>query len=205
LRSHFIERLALCVILSMTAASAAERHLSTDALSCSQLNNGASRTSKTDMISNPRKSMDAYASITLSSSATAVCTASYNLVVSERSGGFKPVKTLSVELHDNAGIDLLGFSPDGSKLAADFWWSVGDYRRHRPVVYEVKSHIARITELGDQVTSQLPACGYIENLTGITNAGEIELHVPRNATGTDCPDQGNWLFDPKSGEASRAK
>ncbi len=180
---------------------------SSQALECSKVT-GAPISSKTERATNAKRSNDAYAAIELARNPADAsgnsCVATYTLYLSQYSSNFKPVKTFSVPLRDAAGVDLIGFSENGSKVAADFWWSAGDYKAHRPVVYDLKTKIARMNELGDQITGQLPACAYQEELTGINDAGEVTIHVPGSVhVDKGCPDQGNWLLDSKTGEVRR--
>jgi hypothetical protein len=183
------------------------KRLSTPVLECSKV--GAQPLSaRTERVTNAKKSNDAYAVVELARDPAdpsgASCVATYTLYLSQYSSNFKPVKTFSTPTRDGVGVDLLGFSDNGSKVAADFWWQTGDYKGHRSVVYDLKSKVPRMDELSDQITSQLPACAYQEELTGVTDKGEVVIHVPSSVhVDRGCPDQGNWLLDSTTGEVRR--
>jgi hypothetical protein len=100
---------------------------------------------------------------------------------------------------------MIGFSPDQSKVAADFWWAGGDYTGHRPVIYDVNTKRVQFGELGEQITGQLPSCDYFQNFTGVTNSGEAVIYVPKSIyVDEGCPDQGDWLFNVANGKVRRA-
>lgn len=200
--------LAFCLLRPL-GSWAQVKPRSSETLECSKAASGKPLSGKTERLTNSKKSNDAYATVELARDATdaagRTCIATYTLYMSQYSQNYRVVKTFSVELRDMAGVDLIGFSDDDSKLAADFWWAAGDYKGHRPVVYDLKSKTARLTELSDQITSQLPACAYSEEFVGISDKGEAVIHVPKSVhVDTGCPDQGNWLFDPKTGAVLRA-
>ncbi len=200
----------IATLLCWLAPSWAEKEgkqLSTPVLECSKAD-GHSLSARTERVTNERKSNDAYAVVELARDPAdpsgASCVATYTLYLSQYSSNFKVVKTFSMPTRDGVGVDLLGFSDNGSKVAADFWWKAGDYKGHRPVVYDLKSKVPRMDELSDQITSQLPACDYQEELTGVTDKGEVVIHVPSSAhVDRGCPDQGNWLLDSTTGEVRR--
>ncbi len=208
-RPYQLTVIAICAVSAIAAvAEKNPKGISSQTLECAKVT-GQPLSGKTDKITNPRKSNDAFATIELAHDPTGgagVCVATYTLYLSQYSSNFKTVKAFSVQLRDSAGVTLIGFSDNSSKLAADFWWSAGDYKGHRPVVYDLKTKVARLVELGDQITSQLPACSYSEELTGIADDGNITIHVPKSSVHDDasCPDQGNWLLDSKNGAVRRA-
>ena len=199
--------LAACLLFALAVWAEKNPTLSSQTLDCSKV--GAQPlSSKTERVTNAKKSNDAYATIELvrdpADASGASCVATYTLYMSQYSSNFKAVKTFSVQLRDSAGVDLIGFSDNGSKLAADFWWSAADYKGHRPVVYDLKSKVGRLDELSDQITGQLPACAYSEELTGVTDAGEVAIHIPPSGhVANGCPDQGDWLLDSRTGVARR--
>ncbi len=179
--------------------------LSSQILDCSKVS-AQSLTSRTERVTNSKKSNDAYASVALERDPEnpKSCVVTYTLYLSQYSTNFKAIKTFSAPVHDSVGVTLIGFSEGGTKVAADFWWSAGDYIAHRPVVYDMKTKIARLNELGDEITGQLPPCAYSEELTGVTDNGEVVVHVPKSQhVDNGCPDQGHWLFDSKMGTARR--
>lgn len=183
------------------------KQISTPVLECSKVGEHA-LSSKTERVTNSKKSNDAYAVVELARNPAdpngASCVATYTLYLSQYSSNFKAVKTFSMPTRDGVGVDLLGFSDDSSKVAADFWWTAADYKAHRPVVYDLKSKVPRMDDLSDKITSQLPACDYQEELKGVTDKGEVVIHVPSSShVDRGCPDQGNWLLDSMTGEVRR--
>lgn len=198
----------LCLACAAPAwADKQSKQLSTPVLECSKVGEHT-LSSKTERVTNSKKSNDAYAVVEVSRDPAdpsgASCVATYTLYLSQYSSNFKPVKTFSMPTRDGVGVDLLGFSDDGSKVAADFWWMAADYKGHRPVVYDLKSKVPRMDDLSDQITSQLPACDYQEELKSVTDKGEVVIHIPSSRhVDRGCPDQGDWLLDSMTGEVRR--
>jgi len=106
-----------------------------------------------------------------------------------------------------AGIDLIGFSPDGSKLAADFWLAEGDGEEHRPVVYDSKTSKVRFLSLGDRIQRKITSCDQVEKFVGVTNQGQAVFTVPPSDydDSPECGDKGVWKFDLLTGEVRRIK
>ncbi len=205
-RAFAVTAILLCCV-SPSWAEKAGKQLSTPVLECSKVD-AHTLSARTERVTNTKKSNDAYAVVELARDPAdpsgASCVATYTLYLSQYSSNFKAVKTFSMPTRDGVGVDLLGFSDDGTKVAADFWWTAADYKGHRPVVYDLKSKVPRMDELSDQITSQLPACDYQEELTGVTDKGEVVIHVPSSAhVDRGCPDQGNWLLDSITGDVRR--
>jgi hypothetical protein len=197
----------LVVLLLFPIAAVAKERRGVESGDCTKVAAGQTLKLKTDTLLNQRENLRAYATLDLerdSGDATGkFCIATYSLYVSERTGGFKLVRNFSGRIADRAGADIVGFSDNGLKLAADFWWATGFYVAHRPVIYDSKAKIARLSALEDKITSQLPACNYAENFTGVTNAGDAVFHVPAASAAQGCGDQGDWLLDVRTGEAQR--
>ncbi len=184
-----------------------KEHRSAGSGDCAKVVAGQSLKLKTDTILNQKQSLRAYATLDMDRDPTDLsgkfCVATYGLFVSERTGGFRLVKNFSGRGADRAGADIVGFSDNGLKLAADFWWGAGTYVAHRPVVFDSKAKTAHMTELEDKITSQLPACNYAENFIGVTDAGDALFHLPAASDVQGCGDQGDWLLNVRTGEAQR--
>lgn len=198
-----------CLILILSLfplASFAKEHRSTDAADCSKVTENQPIRLKTDTILSPKETLRTYATIDLERDSTdngKSCFATYSLYVAERSGNFRMVRTLAARVADRAGVDIVGFSDNNVQLAADFWWATGTYISHRAVVYDSKTKAARLDELEDKISSQLPACNYAEKFIGVDNTGDAIFHVPAASDVQGCGDQGDWILDLKTGEARR--
>jgi hypothetical protein len=105
-----------------------------------------------------------------------------------------------------AWMGLVGLSRNGKRFAVDVGWSAGDYDHHRPTVLTIADHLIVSRSLDDQIFDQLPSCDYSQLFTGITNAGEAIIHVPKSIyVDEGCPDQGEWLFNLQTGKVRRVK
>jgi len=129
------------------------------------------------------------------------CHVVYELFFSKGTRPFKKVHRLEWETEPGeiAGIDLIGFSPDGTKTAANYWLAQGDWVENRAVIYDVPSGKAIFRSLEDKLYRLLDRrCdgSYWENVESVTNEGKILISVPRES---DCIDGGLWEFDPKTG------
>jgi hypothetical protein len=137
------------------------------------------------------------------------CHVKYELYVARKGAGFAQVRQLSWDTGDGeiAGIDLVGFSPDGSKLAADFWLAAGDGEEHRPVVYDSNTYKVRFRSLGDRIQRKINSCDQIERFVGVTNQGDAIFTVPPSDydDSQECGDKGVWKFDLLTGEVRRIK
>src|ERR1051326_52381 len=132
------------------------------------------------------------------------CHVEYALLFREAGQPYKTVATFQEDGQDAFGVDVVGFSPDKQKVAANFWYAAGDFSAIRPAIYDRRTKKSMVKELGEQITSQLPACDYTMEMTGITNAGEAVVHIPKGIQVEEgCPDQGEWLFDLRTTKVRR--
>lgn len=110
------------------------------------------------------------------------------------------------ETESDVGIDVTGLSPNKRMFAANLWWAAGDFTAVRPVVIDLGTGVSAVKELGGRITSTLPSCDYFQEITGVTDAGEVIVHVPQSAyVDKGCPDQGAWLFNLKTNVVTRVK
>lgn len=137
------------------------------------------------------------------------CTATYRLWTARAAGPFAVAKSVEFDLEEGqiAGIELIGFSPDGAMFAADFLWAEGDGTVHHPVVLNRKSRQAADKELGDQIHDRIHVhgCDQMEDFIGVTNAGEAVFAVPPSIydDSPECGDKGVWRFNLKTGRVHR--
>jgi hypothetical protein len=102
------------------------------------------------------------------------------------------IKEFTDQEDNGVGVDIIGTSSDGNKIAADFWWAAGDATGHRPVIVDVKSNSVMLLPLEERILKQLPSCDYFEEFNGVTNAGEAIIRVPKSAyVEKGCPSQGS--------------
>ena len=138
------------------------------------------------------------------------CHVVYRLLLSEGTGPAKELKRVEWDTEEDeiAGIDLIGFSPDQSKFAADFWLAEGDSQEHRPVVYDLTSKDVQYRALGDAIQRQIHVhgCDQVEDFLGVANSGEGVFAVPPSVydDSPECGDKGLWHFNLKIGKATRA-
>jgi hypothetical protein len=133
------------------------------------------------------------------------CVATYRLLLDDGTGKFRAVITFTEDHPEYSGVAIVGFSPDGSKVAADFWWMPGDYTAWpRPAVFDLTTQKSTVRKVDDGITKHLPGCDYSQDVVGVTNTGEAIIHIPRSHfPGGGCPDRGTWLFNLTSGAAHR--
>jgi hypothetical protein len=104
------------------------------------------------------------------------------------------------------GAEFLGTSRDGSKLLVNFWTAAGDYTGHRPAVYDVAGQQGYVRPVADRVIKNLPSCDYFTEIVGVTDEGNVILHVPTSIyVDQGCPDQGKWLLNMKTNRITRLK
>jgi len=221
---RFSARITTSVLLTLLAqfswAQSAGRSVSGG---CEMINNPIYREKpgpihrQTTTIMSPDKKLSAFADISFrladpvpdaQGTPLPSCIVTYRLLMSDKTGKLREIKRYSENRWGFAGVTIGGFSPDGSKLAADFWWMPGDYTSlPRPVVADTASGSVKMRELGDRITNVLPGCDYTQNLTGVTNTGEAVIRIPSSRfpepEGGGCSDQGAWLFNLTTGEVRR--
>jgi hypothetical protein len=161
---------------------------------------------ETPVITNRSGTVKAYAMIAVrrSDDPKAMCSATSKLFLSRSGKPFTEIKSFSENTELMVGVEMVGFSQDERKLAADFWWAEGDYVGHRPVILDMESGNVLFGELGQQVINQLPSCDYNEDFVEVSNDGQAIIHVPESHYVQEgCPAQGYWLFDLSTGKVKR--
>ena len=137
------------------------------------------------------------------------CHVVYHLLVSEANKPFHEVKHVEWDTEEGeiAGINLIGFSPDESKLAADFWLAAGDWVGPRPVVYDLKAHTVSYLTLEDKIQKRINSCDQLEDFIGVTDQGEAIFAVPPSEydDSPGCGDKGVWHFNLQTGLVYRVK
>jgi hypothetical protein len=137
------------------------------------------------------------------------CHVTYRLFVAKAGSKFAEVQKLvwDTEEGEIAGIDLIGFSSDGSKLAADFWLAEGDGQEHRPVVYDAATSEVLYRPLEDRIQQKIDSCDQVEHFVGVTNHGEAVFTVPPSIydDSDNCGDKGVWQFNLVTGQVKRVQ
>jgi hypothetical protein len=115
-------------------------------MECSEVEPGSRIERKTDAVRSPDGKSHAVVMVTSNrdaqDSSAEKCRVEYRLLVQEGRATAKTAKALDEVRPNIVGGTIIGFSPDGSNVAADFWWAEGDYTAVRPVVYSIKTHKA---------------------------------------------------------------
>jgi hypothetical protein len=198
-------KLVLTAVLALAGSALAQQPYSTPTTDCSEIGTGKTQTQQTEARSVERAR--AFATITASRPAGDTdarhCHVAYALLFSESGEPYKTVATFEEDGQEAFGVNLVGFSPDESKVAANFWYAAGDFDAVRSAIYDRATRKSVVKELGDQITSQLPPCDYTMEMTAITNSGEVVVHIPSRQGEESCPDQGDWLFNLRSGKVRR--
>jgi hypothetical protein len=124
-------------------------------------------------------------------------------------GAYSIAKSLDFQLEEDqiAAIELIGFSSDGTKFAADFEWGEGDSTIHHPVVIDRTSGEVADLALDDRLQKRLHphGCDQAEDFIGVTNAGEAVFAIPPSIydNSPECGDKGVWRFNLKTGRVYR--
>jgi hypothetical protein len=198
------------VVTLVFSLGASAKPTETRSEECADLAPGTSVHHRTLTVSSGDSKIQAYASVTLqreSADAKAKsCQVTYRFFVKQDSQAWRLVKRLVERNEVLVGATVVGFSPDNSKVAADFWWAAGDYTAVRPVIFDLSKGTVQMRELGMQIMSQLPRCDYFETFGTITDSGQAVIHVPKSQyEDVGCPDQGDWLFDLVRGTVRRIR
>jgi hypothetical protein len=131
------------------------------------------------------------------------CHVIYKLFAADAGRPFQPLKQIDREMDDGqiAGIELIGLSPDKTKLAANFWIAEGDSQLHVPVVYDRSTKSASYLALEDRIQKRIHGCDQVEDFIGVTNTGEAVFTIPpsRYSDTPECGDKGVWRFNLKTG------
>ena len=201
-------RRLLIVAVLFPAALFAQQPFSTPTAECVDTPAGTTAREQTD--AKTAKDAQVMAAITISRPVddkdARHCHVEYALLFREPGQPYRTVAAFQEDGQDAFGVDLVGFSPDKQKVAANFWYAAGDFTAVRPAIYDRSTKKSMVKELGEQITRQLPACDYTMEMTGITNAGEAVVHIPKSIQVEEgCPDQGNWLFDLRTEKVRRIK
>jgi hypothetical protein len=137
------------------------------------------------------------------------CHVTYRLFVAKGGSKYTEVRSLAWDTEEGeiAGIDLIGFSSDGSKLAADFWLAEGDGQLHRPVIYNAGTLKVLDKPLEDRIQRKIESCDQIEHFVGVTNQGEAVFTVPPSIydDSDKCGDKGVWHFNLQTGQVKQVK
>lgn len=138
------------------------------------------------------------------------CSVVYRLMMEEGQGKFSQMTGLDwhTEEGEIAGVDLIGFSSDGTKLVADFWLAEGDGTEHRVKLVDLKEGKSSFRSINDEIykhsTEKLvDSENYYETLESVRDDGQVV--VIAHADGGRKPDGflSKWLFDPKTGRVMR--
>jgi hypothetical protein len=135
------------------------------------------------------------------------CHVVYRLFLAKGSSAFEQIDSLEWDTEDSgeiAGIDLIGFSLDGSEAAANFWLAAGDGQDDRPVVYDLITHKVSFGIIGEKLSNQASQnCdAYVQRVEEVTNRGIVLVSVPAYE---NCADKGLWAFDPRTGSLKRIR
>jgi len=134
------------------------------------------------------------------------CDITYTLWVAKGDEPFKPVKKLDSSEDDGYGFggEIIGLSRNHRFLAVNFYEYAGDWTGHRPVILNVETGEVAVRDLGDRILKQLPHCDYFQEFRGATSTGDARIHIPKSSyVDEGCPDQGDWIFEMKSGAVYR--
>ncbi len=210
---RLLRLLALCGTLAAAPLSPAQDKFSADTGECGGEPAAAVTTSKTAVRTDRLTGIRMYGVMRFRRNSEDAkghrCHVVYELYIARKRSGFAPMRQLSWDTEEGeiAGIDLVGFSPDGSKLAADFWLAEGDGEEHRPVVYDSKTSRVRFLSLGDRIQRKIKSCDQVEKFVGVTNQGHAVFTVPPSDydDSPECGDKGVWKFDLLTGEVRRIK
>ena len=172
------------LFFAATLCPAAHSHLSVDTSECGEDTPSTDAIAKSAEFTNKANDLKAYGELSFrhlpGSGGKTGCHVVYRLFVATNGKPFAQVKELEwdTEEGETAGVDLIGVSPNGSKLAADFWLAEGDGEEHRPVVYDSATRQAVDRPLEDKIQKQIHGCDQNEDFIGVTNAGEAVFAVP---------------------------
>lgn len=135
------------------------------------------------------------------------CHVVYKLFAADAGQTLQLVKQVDGDMDDGqiAGIDLIGLSPDKTKLAANFWIAEGDSQLHGPVIYDLSTKSANYLALEDRIQKRIHGCDQVEDFIGATNAGEAVFAIPPSqySDTPECGDKGIWRFNLKTGRVYR--
>jgi len=200
-------KFVVMTVLALAGSAFAQQPHSTPTAECNVIAAGTKQSQQTEPMSSG--GARAYATITASRPAddkdARHCHVSYALLFSEAGQPYKTVATFEEDGRDAFGVELIGFSPDNSKVAANFWYAAGDYTDIRPALYDRTTNKSVVKELSDEIIGSLTDCNYTPTVAGITNAGEAVVRVAKNTYVEEgCSDPGDLLFNVRTGEVRHA-
>ena len=195
------------LLMALATAAAAQQPYSTPTAECAVITPGKTEKQQTEAMTSEKARL--YASITASRPAddrdARHCHVAYALWLSEGEQGYKAVASFEEDGQDAFGVELVGFSPDKSKVAANFWYAAGDFTAVRPAVYDRSTGKAAVKELGPEVIGRFVDCNYTPTFNGVTNAGEAVVHATKDTYIEEgCAEQPDLLFNLRTGEARAA-
>jgi hypothetical protein len=200
----------LVVLLSFVAlASHAQARFSIGSGECDEISEGHPVSLKTAIRTTQSERLRAYGELLVTRIAgkKETCRATYRLYVSHQGAPFQKVSQIerTIEGAQLAGIDLIGFSPDRSKVGANFWEAEGDWQGQGPVVFDANSGTASYRDLGQRIQERVHGCDQSDDFLGVTNDGQAVFAVPPSIydDSPDCGDKGMWNFNLKTGALSR--
>lgn len=195
--------------LAMLLATAARNtRLSVETDECGDQLSGVPVVLKSPVLSSESGRLRAVGQVSIQRDTTARrCRADYTLLVSDGKRPFNVVKRFdwSSEVGEIAGIDLVGFSPNGNWLAADFWTAEGDHTEHRPVIYDLATRKASFRSLGSVIQERIHGCDQEEDFLGVSDLGEAIFAVPPSIydDSPECGDKGLWHFNLATGKVTQ--
>ena len=200
----------MCVLLTVSACRG-QKKFSADAGECGDQIGPQITTSKTPTLTGHAGSIRMYGTLEFNRSEQDAkakdCHVVYRLFVSTANNAFAEAYRLAWDTEDGeiAGIDLIGFSPNGLKAAANFWLAAGDGQENRPTIYDLRTHRALFRSLEQKLSDRIHrSCdgSYYESVDSVTDEGAVIISVPRVQ---DCVDGGLWLFDPGTGSLKQIR
>lgn len=203
--------LSLLLLAATPLCSAVKSQLSVDTGECGEDTPTHQTVTKTAEFTDKVHGLRAYGELSFrrqnGSGSKNGCHVVYELFVALPGQPFEQVKELAwdTEVGEIAGVDLIGVSPDGSKLAADFLLAEGDGEEHRAVVYDAATRQAIDRPLEDRIQKQIHGCDQNEDFIGVTNSGEAIFAVPPSEydDSPGCGDKGLWHFNLTTGRVYR--
>jgi hypothetical protein len=132
---------------------------------------------------------------------SALCKVTWAAAVVNATGQSQPLFHYSEELEGSLlGNEAPATSPDGTKLMIVFWSAEGDYTAYRPAVYDFANRQRHFRVLSDRIIKNFPDCDYQTTLRGVTDSGDVIIHVPKSIYDESCPDRGFWLLNMKTNQ-----
>jgi hypothetical protein len=132
---------------------------------------------------------------------SASCKVTWVASVVNATGHSQPLFHYSEELEGSLlGNETPVTSPDGTKLLIAFWSGEGDYTAYRPAVYDFTNGRKYFRILSDRIIKKFPDCDYNTAIQGVTDSGDVIIHVPKSIYDESCADRGFWLLNMKTNQ-----